>query len=201
MINTEVYNKGLPRFGSERFKTYAEIHDMADKPGFVGKEIIFDGESKSAPEFNFEKIKGTVGSASGIMDEYIKSYLPKYFYTFRESAQDAAPALYYFMEEVKPARSLPPVEWMDAFLYRCCKMYMGTKEQYGGFGVDLNKIENLEFGTTITNPKPRLYLIDLYPSYFNLPAGRLMEQISHMTRAYGGPDGFPRVSSIINQIK
>ena len=198
----EIFRKGPARFNTDRFRTSAEIHDMAEKPGYLGKKIPLSAARLQERGLTFEQVKTNMAKASELMDKYLKAYLPNYFYTFEEpDEQGKEVAAYFFMQEVKPTRSLPPAEWVDAFLYQCCKMYLETKNEFGGFGVDLNKIENLEFGTTSTDSQPKLYLIDLYPTYFNLPASRLQMQISEFAKIYSGPQAFPRVSTIINKVK
>lgn len=197
----EIYKKGPVRFNTDRFRTFAEIYDMAEKPGYLGKEINFSAGELREKNLTFEQVKSNIVKASELMDRYLQGYLPNYYFTFKEAGEGEEAAVYFFMEEVKPTKNLPPAEWVDAFLYQCCKMYLETKKETGGFGVDLNKIDNLEFGTTSTNSNPRLYLIDLYPTYFNLAPGRLQMQISEFTKIYGGPQAFPRVSTIINKIK
>lgn len=197
----EIFRKGPVRFNTDRLKTFAEIHDMAEKPGYLGKKIPLSATRLQERGLTFEQVKTNISKASELMDRYLKDYLPNYFFTFEEPGQSGEAAAYFFMEEVRPARNLPPAEWVDAFLYQCCKMYLETKNESGGFGVDLNKIENLEFGTTTSDNRPKLYLIDLYPTYFNLPASRLQMQISEFAKIYSGPQAFPRVSTIINKIK
>jgi hypothetical protein len=197
----EVYRKGPARFNSEHFCTFAEIHDMADKPGYLGKEIPLSQARLQELGLTFEQVKANIARASKLMDQYLGEFLPNYYFTFKEQDMGGEPAAFYFMEEVKPTRSLPPAADMDAFLYQCCKMYLETKNEHGGFGVDLNKIENMEFGTTISNPDPKLYLVDFYPSYFNMPPGRLQMQLSELAKIYSGPQSFPKVSSIIHNVK
>jgi|SRR3989344_534450 len=199
----EVYKKGATRFNNERSSRFADIHDMADKSGYVGKEIPFPQTELSRTGSTFEQIKERAIRASELMDKYLKYYLPNYYFTFKEAdGQGNSASLIYFMEEVRSSKQPPPAEWMDSFLYQCCKMHLATKEQYGGFGVDLNKVENLKFGTTVSNPSTaKLYLVDLYPSYFNMPAQRLQMQISELMGIYGGIKSFPRILSIIDKIK
>jgi len=194
----ETFAKGQPKYNTNHFKTFAEIHEIAEKPGWIGKKISF----KYGVHGNWEQMKADVIESTQLIDKYLVAYVPKYYFTFEEGGNEESRNIVYFMEEVKENSILPPAKEVDSFLAVCWQMFFNTAAQGKSFIVDINKIENLIFGHTANNPNPKLYFIDFYPFYFSSSSylkERLLQQLSEFAKIYG-ENSFPKTQALIPQL-
>ncbi|MFA5791632.1 MAG: hypothetical protein WC884_01180 [Candidatus Paceibacterota bacterium] len=189
----ETFKKGEYKYGTEHFRSFAEIHEMAEKLGWIGKTISFEKMTKE----KWEEVKAGIIKSTQLIDKYLGSYIPNYYFTFEENEESRS--VVYFMEEVKEDRHLPPAGEVDNFLVVFCQMFSDTTRQGESFLVDLHKIENFIYGHTADKPQPQLYFIDFFPFYFGNPLikkEKILFFLSEFAKIYG-KSSFPKTNEAI----
>jgi hypothetical protein len=193
----ETFVKGKPKYNTDHFKTFAEIHEMAEKPGWIGKTISL----KDSHYLNWENLKTNVIKSTQLIDKYLAAYLPNYYYTFEEGENEKSKSVVYFMEEVEGDRSLPPAKEVDNFFAACCQMFIDTTVKGESFMVDINKIENLIYGHTNDKHQSKLYFVDFFPFHLSSSLqsrtiGKILQSLSEFAKIYG-ESSFPKTKALI----
>lgn len=193
----EVYRKGKERFTTGhdgRLPNHAYIHEMADKKGFLGKEVPLPRDREA-----FERIKAEILEATRLIDKYLEGYLPPYYTTFQEPPEEDTSVVYFMEEVLSEDQKYPPVHLVDDFLCANIKMFLETEQEEGGFMVDLD-IHNLKYGTTERNPEKKLYFIDFYPVYFNQKRDSFLLGLQKVIDRYYERD-LPKTMEMFEQLK
>jgi len=192
----EIYNPGNFTHQWKR-AAFASIREMKDKPGFIAKRIPFSKEYYGT----YDNFKNAIIENSQIADKYFLKYLPQYYFTFQEAENPTHQAAYFFMEDVISDETQPgqkPIEQIDEFVADFIQAYVDTcnnpDKPAGQTGISLDLAErNFVYGHTLTNPKPRLYFVDLHPIYKRKSKQKIMEEIKTFLEAYiNMGKGFPK---------
>ena len=188
MLNEEeIYNPGKYTYQWKR-AAFASIREMRDKAGFIAKRIPFNREFY----VTYENFKNATIENSQIVDKYFLKYLPQYYFTFQEAENPTHQAAYYFMEDIISDEEMPgqkPVDELDEFVATFIQTYLDTynnpdkPRDQTGISLDLAE-RNLVYGHTLTNPKPKLYFVDLHPIYKRKLKQKIMEEIQIFLEAY-----------------
>jgi hypothetical protein len=192
----ETFVRGKAKY--EHHKNFAQIHEMSEKPGYIGKTVSYEGLGSQT----WEQWKSNIIKSTQLIDKYLSAYIPKYYFTFNEETEEAV----YFMEDVPKNPRRFPVDELDNFLAKCCEMYMETTKSGQTFMVDISNVDNFVYGNTISDPKQKLYFIDFYPFYLSSSSSvqsitirKMLEQLSEFAKIYG-ENNFPKTQALVYEL-
>lgn len=186
----EPYMKGDEIKGDGRF---SDVHEIGNNPNYVAKEVNLSFENAIEYKERLERFEKNYK----FFKEKFASYIPDFQLVYGAGQigyNSKAKIPLILMEKVHEAERIESkdvneyLNELDEFLEHVINIYLETYNNgegwYGneGFTPDIVKPSNYVYGKTNNDEGPKLYFVDLYPSFYK-SKGQFKDAISAIIKS------------------